>query len=215
MGRSEELCKRLDRVAHAKTILTSPLWDERRKYDKNWKLGFNTQGPVGTMKSNSDYFEAVQKISHIKREFGQDPAHKFDNVQNSRSKIPNRGRSNQEPAAFHGQRQNQHLLRQLGVNHLLGGIAQTGKSNELQGFHLPRAFHTRKQFFPLWPSKRASIGSTCNSGEDFATTLNHRKWMTEYGHVGFTAVHAEEREASAARSRIYHSNSGDFMVVTT
>ena len=75
IGCDEELCKRLDRVAREDPLYIST-WDERRRYDKNSKLGLNTQGPVGPLKSISDYSEAVQKIRAIRRETGQevDPA---------------------------------------------------------------------------------------------------------------------------------------------
>ena len=66
----EELCTRLDRVAREDHSYIAT-WDERRGYEKNWKLGLSTQGPVGPMKSASDFSEAVQKICEIRREAGQ------------------------------------------------------------------------------------------------------------------------------------------------
>ena len=71
----EGLCIRLDRVAHEDHSYIAT-WDEGRRYEKNWKRGLNTLGPVGPMKSRSDYSETVQKIREIRRVTGQelDPA---------------------------------------------------------------------------------------------------------------------------------------------
>ena len=75
VGWHAELCKRLDRVAR-EDLSYIATWCKRRRYDKSWKLGLNSQGPVGPMKSRSVYCEAVQKIREIRRETGQevDPA---------------------------------------------------------------------------------------------------------------------------------------------
>ena len=75
IGRDEELCKRLDRVAREDQSYIAT-WDERRRHEKNWKLGLKPHGPVGPMKSRSDDSEAVEKIREIRRETDQevDPA---------------------------------------------------------------------------------------------------------------------------------------------
>ena len=46
-----------------------------------------------------------------------------------------------------------------------------------------------------YPSRRASIGSTYNSGEDIATTpfIIDNGWKTNFGDAGFTDVDTEER----------------------
>ena len=75
IGWGEELCKRLDRVAREDHSCIATL-DERRRFEKNWKVGLSIQGPVGPMKSRSHCSEAVQEIFEIRREAGQviDPA---------------------------------------------------------------------------------------------------------------------------------------------
>ena len=67
IGWNEELCKRLDRVAREDHSYIAP-WDERRRNEKNWKLGSNTQGPVGPV---SEYSEAVQKVREIRQSRGR------------------------------------------------------------------------------------------------------------------------------------------------
>ena len=60
-------CEHLDKVAQEDHTYVATL-EERRRYEKVWKLCLNIQGPVGTIKSRSDYPETVRRIREIKRE---------------------------------------------------------------------------------------------------------------------------------------------------
>ena len=57
----------------------------------------------------------------------------------------------------------------------------------------------------LLPLRKASIGSTYNSGEDIATSPSSSE-VDERPNLGMLASNTEERDSSAAPFRIYHSN---------
>ena len=64
----------------------------------------------------------------------------------------------------------------------------------------------------LLPSRQASLGSTYNSREDIATTPASSE-VDERQNVGMLASppFTQKREASAAPSRIYHSNRENYV----
>ena len=66
-GWDEDLCKRSDRVAQEDHSYIAT-WEERQRYEKGWKLCWETQGPVGPMQSRPDYPEAVRRFREIIRE---------------------------------------------------------------------------------------------------------------------------------------------------
>ena len=96
---------------HAKTIHTSLLGNEIRRYENDWKLALNTRGPVGPMKARSDYSDAVKTIRDLRQKDDHEanssipPANKCPNVQCgetrcSHSRNLKAGRSTQKQMDF-------------------------------------------------------------------------------------------------------------------
>ena len=67
IGCTEETCRHLDQIAREDQSYTATK-SERQRYETNWKLALNAQGPVLQMHKREDYLTAVKTTKNLRQQ---------------------------------------------------------------------------------------------------------------------------------------------------
>ena len=160
IGWDEDTCRRLGKIASEDHSYIAT-WEERRRYENNWKLSLNTQGRASIMKARSDYSDVVITIRDLRQKDDQKadrplpPSQQIRHVQHGETsgggirdhhRLRLRQTVNGHP---HG---DLHQNEKTSVFFICARVSLTGNSDSLvsdgvcKRYTAPRTCHTRIHF---------------------------------------------------------------------